>query len=244
MMKNFSYEEYEFIINWINCNYTINKFTDISDQSDNFCVIRHDVEFSVDRALQLAILENKLGIATTYLFQIRNNVYNALSIQNIKKIREIHYLGHDIGLHVHCGLLNDYNTIEDLICTDIDILSKLIGIDIRIFSFHRPTINLLTSNVQIKGLINTYGKLYFHPYEGKPPKNLNIKYIADSNHIWKYGYPTTVNHSKLQINFHPFSWSPVGYENTPNFKHIINEKTTELVNSIASEIKTFPIEFL
>ncbi len=244
-MKNFSYNEYAYIINWLNTHYTINKFTDINKDSDNFCVIRHDVEFSIDRALRLALLENKLGISTTYLFQIRNNVYNALSVDNVKKIRKIHELGHDIGLHVHRGLLEDYNTIEDMICTDIDILSKITGIDTQIFSLHRPTIELLTTNIKIDGLINTYDKLYFHSYaDAVPPKNLNVKYIADSNHIWKYGYPTTINHSKLQCNFHPFSWTESGYENTPNFKTLIEEKTTELINSISTEIKTFPKELL
>ena len=243
-MKNFCYEEYTYIINWIKENYPINKFTGITELSDTYCIIRHDVEFSVDRALQLAILENKLGISTTYLFQIRNNTYNSLSIENVKKIRKIYELGHDIGLHVHCGLVDDYNTIEELICTDVNILSKVLDIDIRVFSFHRPTIKQLMSDMSIDGLINAYGKLYFHAYDTKPPKNLNIKYIAGSNHTWKYGYPTTVNHSKLQINFHPFSWTLKGYENTPNFKLLIEEKTLELINSISNEIKTFPIELL
>jgi len=243
-MKNFSYSEYEFIVNWISTHYTIKKFTDITAVSDNFCVIRHDVEFSVDRALLLAELEHSLGIHTAYLFQIRNNVYNALSVQNIKKIRRIHELGHDIGLHVHCGLLEDYGTIEEMISIDIDILSKILNIDIRIFSLHRPTIELLTSKINIKGLINTYGDLYFHTYTGKAPENLKIKYIADSNHTWKYGYPTSAGHSKLQCNFHPFSWSNIGYENTPNFKQIVTEKTKELTSSISNEIKTFPKELL
>lgn len=243
-MKNFSYKEYEYIIDWIKKNYTINKFTDITEVSNNFCIIRHDVEFSIDRALQLALLENELGICTTYLFQIRNNTYNSLSIQNIKKIRQIHSLGHDIGLHVHCGLIDEYNSIEQLICTDINILSTVTDIDVKIFSLHRPTINLLMANITIDNLINAYGKLYFHAYDNKPPKDLNIKYIADSNHIWKYGYPTTVNHSKLQINFHPFSWTKTGHENTPNFKLLVQEKTSELINSISNEIKTFPTELL
>ena len=132
-----------------------------------------------------------------------------------------------------------------MICTDIDILSKITGIDTQIFSLHRPTIELLTTNIKIDGLINTYDKLYFHSYaDAVPPKNLNVKYIADSNHIWKYGYPTTINHSKLQCNFHPFSWTEIGYENTPNFKTLIEEKTMELINSISTEIKTFPKELL
>lgn len=240
----FSYEEYVGIIHWIRANYDICKFNDITTESDNFCLIRHDVEFSVDRALQLAEVENALGVTSTYLFQLRNNVYNSLSVQNIYKIRKIKDLGHDIGLHVHCGMINEYSDIKDMIRTDIDILSKITGIDVQVFSFHRPTTNLLMSNIQIDGLINAYGNLYFHAYDSDVPKKLNVKYIADSNHSWKYGYPMHVSHSKLQINFHPFSWTNNGYENVLNFKELLAEKITELTNSISSEIKTFPLELL
>ena len=127
---------------------------------------------------------------------------------------------------------------------DIDILSNSINMDINIFNFHRPTIDLLLSNIKIEGLINTYSDLYFHAYKGRQPQNLNVRYISDSNHMWKYGYPTTSNNSKLQLNFHPFSWSKQGYENTLNFKKLIKERNKEMVNSMNDEIKTFPEELL
>jgi hypothetical protein len=85
--------------------------------------------------------------------------------------------------------------------------------------------------------------LYFHAYTNRV-KNLRVKYVADSNHMWKYGYPTTVNHDKLQLNFHPYSWTEDGYENTQNFKKLIDERNIEMVESINSEIKTFPEELL
>ena len=123
-MKNFSYKEYVHIIDWAKTNYNIMKFSDIAPSTDNFCVIRHDVEYSIDRSYELAKLEHKLGIETTYLFQIRNNCYNALSVRNISLIQEIHNLGHAIGLHVHRGLLHNYDNISDLVKQDIDILSN------------------------------------------------------------------------------------------------------------------------
>ena len=92
------------MLNWIKENYPINKFTGITELSDTYCIIRHDVEFSVDRALQLAILENKLGISTTYLFQIRNNTYNSLTIIN-KNI----YL---VSIIISLNILNLFNNIS------------------------------------------------------------------------------------------------------------------------------------
>ena len=241
-MKNFSYKEYTHIIDWAKTNYNIMKFSDITSSTDNFCVIRHDVEYSIDRSYKLAKLEHELGIETTYLFQIRNNCYNALSVRNISLIQKIHNLGHTIGLHVHRGLLHNYDNISDLVKQDIDILSNSTNLDINIFSFHRPAIDMLLSNLKIEGLINAYGNLYFHSYKDRTPKSLRVKYISDSNHMWKYGHPLTANNSKLQLLMHPFSWTQKGYENTRNFETLITEKNKEMISSISSEIKTFPTE--
>ena len=79
MLNTFSYNEYTSIINWVKSKYPIMGFEDINPNISKFCVIRHDVEFSVDRSLQLAQLEHELGIQTTYFFKIRNNSYNIFS---------------------------------------------------------------------------------------------------------------------------------------------------------------------
>ena len=244
MYKPFSYKEYVSIIDWVKSNYDIVNFDDITEDTDNFCVIRHDVEYSVQRAYNLAKLEESMGIKSTYLFQIRNNCYNTLSVQNVRAIQEMHAMGHSIGLHVHCGLLKDYVTVSDMVLQDMDILATSTKIPMNVFSFHRPTVSLLTSNLKIDNLINAYGELFFHPYQGRQPNQLNVKYISDSNHTWKYGYPTTSNNSKLQLNFHPFSWTKRGHENTPNFKTLITEKHDEMVQSMSNEIRSFPTDLL
>ena len=84
--------------------------------------------------------------------------------------------------------------------------------------------------------------LYFHSYKDRAPKSLRVKYISDSNHMWKFGHPLTTNNSKLQLLMHPFSWTQKGYENTRNFETLITEKNKEMISSISSEIKTFPTE--
>lgn len=238
-MRNFSYEEYIHIIDWVKNNYNVMKFSDVTPSTDNFCVIRHDVEYSVDRAYQLAKVEQSEGINSTYLFQIKNNCYNPLSTINIPKIQEIHDMGHSIGLHVHCGLLNQYDNMTDMIQKDIEILSGSTGIDAKVFSFHRPTIDMLLSYLKIENLINAYDSMYFHAYVDSV-KNLRVKYVSDSNHMWKYGYPTTVRNNKLQLNFHPFSWTKNGFNNNDNFSSLIEEKTENIIYSMDREIQTFP----
>lgn len=40
--------------------------------------MRHNVEFSMERAYKLALLENENNLVSTYFFQLTNNSYNVL----------------------------------------------------------------------------------------------------------------------------------------------------------------------
>ena len=95
----FSYNEYKNIINIIKNHLPIVDFSDVNEQTDRFCVLRHDIEFSIDRAYELAKVEKELGVTSTYTVQVRNNTYNALSEKNINLVKKIKDLGHHIGLH-------------------------------------------------------------------------------------------------------------------------------------------------
>ena len=75
----FSYNEYRNIIKLVNSHLPILDFSDITKNTDKFCVLRHDIEFSIDRAYELAKIEKDLGVVSTYTVQVRNNTYNALS---------------------------------------------------------------------------------------------------------------------------------------------------------------------
>ena len=67
---------------------------------NNFFIVRHDVEFSTERALELAKIEKKdLNIRSSFFFQITNNSYNLLSYENRKIISSIQNMGHRVGLH-------------------------------------------------------------------------------------------------------------------------------------------------
>ena len=56
----FSYNEYRNMISLIHNHLPIVDFTDVTDKTDKFCVLRHDIEFSIDRAYELAKVEKKL----------------------------------------------------------------------------------------------------------------------------------------------------------------------------------------
>jgi hypothetical protein len=248
-MKHFSHDEYISIINHIRKFLPIIDFS-MADHYDEYAVIRHDIEFSPYRALDIAMIEQKLGIVSTYFFQITNNCYNSLSMQNLSIIKRIHELGHNIGAHINTSYLDRINTKEltSIVQDDINTLSSYTDIDIDIFSFHRPTKEQLACYLEIEGCINAYGKQFFQYCDDMTQNNkLDVTYLADSNHQWKYGHPKDIDFSnvnKLQLNTHPFSWTKYGFGNINNFKSLVAEKNQEMISSIDSEIKNFPQEII
>ena len=245
----FNYSEFKNIINLINVNLPIVDFSELNEKTKSFCVIRHDIEFSVDRALRMARIEaDELGVVSTYTVQLRNNTYNALSEKNIKAVQEIRKLGHKIGLHQNPPSLGA-NQITENILKDIEVLEHYYEFKIDRFAFHRPNINpqLLSWYVQVEDLINCNGRLFFQYEEGPLPEDLNVTYLSDSNHVWKFGHPFNLNFNKvkiLDVVMHPFSWSDYGYSNYGNFVSLIRERNEELLDSMNSETSTFPKELL
>jgi hypothetical protein len=244
----FSYIEYENIISLVKMNLPIMDFSDITDETEKFCVLRHDIEFSIDRALKIAEIEKSLGISSTYTVQLRNNTYNALSQKNIDIIRKINNMGHKIGLHQNPPMMNDEKLIK-YILKDIETLEHYYGFEVDRYAFHRCGSNpeILKRYVEIPNKINCYDKKFFHYFKGDTPKKLRVYYLADSNHKWKYGYPLELNFNKvnkIQLLTHPYSWTEDGFDNYSNYLTLIRERKVELVESMDTETRTFPKELL
>ena len=133
----FNYNEYKNIIKLIRSHLPIVDFSEVTDDTKKFCILRHDIEFSIDRAYELAKIEKDLGVISTYTVQLRNNTYNALSEKNIDLIRKIRDLGHHIGLHQNPPLMK-LDKLANYIMADIQILEHFYGFGVDRFAFHRP----------------------------------------------------------------------------------------------------------
>jgi len=237
-----SYDEYREIIQNI---IATGKFCDYADvvPEKAFIVLRHDIEFSPERAFEMHKIENSLNFKSSYFFQITNNTYNAFSKKNLDIIKEIHGNGHHIGLHYHLNGKTDLAEISADIKHQSKAMSEMLDMTIDRFSFHRPTKDVLCANIEIDGLINVYNPRFFtFAEEVKADTYLDVKYTADSMHKWAYGFPSQemlTAFPKIHILIHPYSWTPAGYDNLQNFRTLIQEKNAELIESINSECKHF-----
>ena len=242
MANSFSYAEYKKIIDHYKRNHNILDFSEVNESISRYCVIRHDVEFSVDRALNLAKFEyESLDLNTSYLFQIRNNCYNLASDINLDKIHLIKEMGHSVGLHVHLGLMEKSDNPIHFILEEAKLFKLITGIEVDRFSFHRPNNSILKDYLEVPGLINCYENRFFHHYE-TPHNDLDVKYFTDSRHRWQHDHPLDGDHDKVQILTHPYSWTTTGHDNFENYKTLLKEKDCETRHSIKRETSTFPDE--
>ncbi|MDO4285778.1 MAG: hypothetical protein Q4C60_10660 [Eubacteriales bacterium] len=212
-------------------------------QRDSFIIMRHDVEYSVERAQALSKVEESMDFRSAYFFQWTNNSYNILSRKNRDILTDMHERGQYIGLHFALNGMTDIEMIKSRIVQEMEMLSNMLGFEVRWFSIHRPSPDVLAANIKIPGILNAYQDEFFSFCPNTTPETvLPVKYMSDANHIWRYGYPDADaigSHKKIQILTHPFAWTRQGYDNFNNFKTLIDEKYLELINSIDNECKDF-----
>ena len=120
----FSFNDYKEIIRIIK---STDRYMDYHKAltSDKFILMRHDVEYSVERAYELAKVESSMDFTSTFFFQWTNNSYNILSRKNKDLIKDMHERGHTIGLHFALNGMTDMEQIRKQIAKEMDILNSM-----------------------------------------------------------------------------------------------------------------------
>lgn len=164
----------------------------------NQIILRHDVDFSLEKAYEMAEIENSFGVKATYFILITSNFYNVLNKKSKKIIKKIIQLGHNIGLHYDEMNYDDESLeIKDIINSEVNILESIFEIKISSVSMHRPSKAILNANIKFDSLINTYSDDFFK----------KIEYISDSRMNWKknpFDFVGKPNKGPLQLLVHPF----------------------------------------
>lgn len=236
---------YRFYKKMISAIQDTGKYCDYSDAltKDEFIIMRHDIEFSIERAYELSLVESENQFASTYFVQITNNFYNAFSLRNMQLLKKMIENGHHIGLHYHLNGQTEFMDVRDGVRDQIRILSEMLGTKVDRFSIHRPIKEVYYHKINIPGIYNAYAPEFFsYADEITEETKLDVKYIADSKHRWNYGIPIgkdLIENKKIQILIHPFSWTETGYDNLNNFKSLLNEKNDELIMTLSDEFKRF-----
>jgi len=175
----------------------------VKAKPERFILWRHDIDFSVHRALALAKIENSEGAAATYFLRLSSDFYNVFEVQVKKKLLEIRRLGFRFGLHFDTESypIDSENDLTESLAHEKKVLEELLDTEITVFSFHNPTPEILKNNkFQYAGMINTYAG-YFRE---------DVGYCSDSNGYWRNQRLRDVlekaEDNRLQVLTHPVWW--------------------------------------
>jgi hypothetical protein len=142
--------------------------------------LRHDVDLSLEAALELAHIEAEHGLHATYFLMTESIFYNLDSPVGRETIRELRELGHAVGLHaVHPRADRD------------DRFDPVLA-------WHNPDPAYV--NEPVAGVVNVM----------QPPWFTQGKYRSDSNQHWREGCPheelRAGSFEWLQLLLHPEIW--------------------------------------
>jgi len=201
----FTYRDYSDLIEIIQKDgYTVTSYQDC-EAIKRPCILRHDVDFDLQKALEFAEFEQAIGVKSTYFILCSSKFYNLLEKSSISAICGIHALGHDIGLHF--DETNYPSGTEKMFLSavefELETMRKVLPLPIRSVSMHRPTKETLKKNwdfMALGGAINSYSEQFFQSY----------KYLSDSRMYWRenpFEIMAGGEHQKLHVLTHPFWYS-------------------------------------
>jgi len=211
----FKYEELRHFFSEINNLGRTELFRDCN--GDKVFLIRHDIDFDLKLAHNMAMIENELGIVSTFFILTSCHSYNVLSQQNRTLLKEIINMGHEIGLHFDPTLYLE--NLNKYVEKEADVLSLACGSEIKSISLHNPSVH--GQYPLFKNYVNAYDPAMFS----------NNNYISDSCFSFRgknpFEFIKGIKSSMIQILLHPMHYSEQGwgYDNifVNSFKSYMNQ---------------------
>jgi hypothetical protein len=146
-----------------------------------YVYLRHDVDLSLDAALELAELEAEAAATATYFLMTESVFYNLASREGTAAVSRLVELGHDVGAHAVWPTLPERD----------ERFSPLLA-------WHNPEPEYMSAPVE--GLLNVMAEPWFTPG----------LYRSDSNQHWRSGCPheelARGELEWLQLLTHPEIW--------------------------------------
>lgn len=197
------------------------------------CVIlRHDIDTNLNQALKLAELEAEEGVRSTWFVLLRTDFYNVASKAGQAALRCIQALGHEIGLHfdevAYVPALGQDEVVQNII-KECGLLSALLETHVSTVSMHRPLRATLDADYQIPGIVNSYGKTFFHDF----------KYLSDSRRRWREPVLDIIrsgNYDRLHILTHAFWYHETEKDITQTVGAFIRSANRERYRHMAENI--------
>lgn len=168
-------------------------------ESTRTLYLRHDVDLSLEAAVEVARIEAQIGVSSTYFVLLTSDYYNPLSSTSRKMLEELLKLGHSLGLHFDQSVYSDKSprTLSESVLKEARLLEALTGLPTLFFSQHRPGTHGFFSNHNLE-IHDVYSQI----------ESPMISYFSDATGTFRFGdYQAEVEAGKsFQLLTHPIWW--------------------------------------
>lgn len=205
---DFTESSYKTIIKKATQKYSFIGFDEYRTNKLKVALWRHDIDYSVHRALALARLEHDENIKSTFFVYPHSEFYSIFESEIVLLIKGIAALGHDIGLHFDTAYYYRVGKSEDEIETFVEyeklLIYEITGYIPNSISIHNPDASgaMFNNSEMICGMVNAYSDYI----------KCNYKYCSDSNGYWRFDrLPEVIDsndYDRIHILTHPEWWTP------------------------------------
>ncbi|MDR0910252.1 MAG: hypothetical protein LBM77_10865 [Spirochaetaceae bacterium] len=218
----------EIIYAFLNRNYSFTLFHGGEIPVEHTVIFRHDVDFSVEAALDIAKIDKELGVTSTFFFLLNSDFYNIFSRRSYEQIAEIHRLGHCVALHldkVFYEIPSFAQRSHEIFCSWLTFSQK------DIISIHRP--GCLTPDNPLKNVMSTYDDRFVK----------DMRYFSDSGYKWRECPLTSKEFAEghnIQLLLHPIWWVYDGNTCEQKFEKFLEQRQQilkeELQNNFSEKL--------
>lgn len=166
-------------------------------------IVRHDVDLSLEAAVNIAELEHEIGIRATYFVMVSGSYYNIYSSDGRRLLTRLRELEHHIGLHFDPAVYPPDQSIAaycDAVAHEFAQLSAFIADPVEIISFHNPR----------RDLVNRERPPGSPPHAYEPRFFQGLAYVPDSGGEWRFGgpfeQPAFKRGTAIHLLTHPIWW--------------------------------------
>jgi len=172
-------------------------------------LLRHDVDLSLEAALELARLEQEAGARATYFLMTESVFYNLDSALGRETLRELRSLGHAVGIHGVYPRASRDDRFDSVL------------------AWHNPDPEYV--HEPVSGFVNVM----------QPPWFTKRKYRSDSNQHWREGCPheelSAGTFEWLQLLTHPEIWVYEGGTMGETMHAMLEQKHGEWLEHLAND---------
>lgn len=193
-------------------------------------ILRHDIDFCLNRALKIAQTNSKLGVKATFFIMASGFAYNIIDKDNQALIKEIVACGQTLSLHFDPTVYGDPQKGFKI---ERRLFEDLFDVSVDMVSIHRPGPFLDNNNMTLDDCSHTYMDKYFK----------DIKYCSDSGGSFKYGHPCDTEAYKkgqpIHLLLHPIWWTRDCNSATEFFLNWQKEEAHRIIDKTLENCKTF-----